>query len=181
MSKIFIIITCDCRCLKQEDMLCNQKWHQGNKVAFALMNSPGFRGWNSAFIQEAWFPQQTKRESGSGKGRPIDSRGTPWKCIYTIIQIYSAKYNIKSTEIFLLVGLASFLSHKHIYTGSRPVKGRGFNQLGIRAKKFKVMFQSLTASSLTATCGHLLLIRGTPATPLELHISVLSSVYIVFF
>lgn len=41
VSKIFIMITCNCRRL--EDMLCDQRCHQGNKVALALMNSPRFR------------------------------------------------------------------------------------------------------------------------------------------
>lgn len=45
VSEIFMIITCSYRCLRK-DMLCDQKCHQGNKVAFALMNFPRFWVWN---------------------------------------------------------------------------------------------------------------------------------------
>lgn len=96
--------------LKKEDMLCDQRCHQGNTVAFALMNSPRSRVWNSAFIEETWLIQATKTGCLSGKqqGRGVHCVQPPLKYIYTRVQIYNEKY--KSTGIFLLVWPTPFFS-----------------------------------------------------------------------
>ena len=36
------MITCNRKCLKEKDVLRDQRCHQGNKVALALMISPRF-------------------------------------------------------------------------------------------------------------------------------------------
>ena len=51
MSKMLMIITCNCKSLKKKDMLWKQRCHQRNKVALALMISPRFRVWRSFTLE----------------------------------------------------------------------------------------------------------------------------------